>query len=165
MAVVSEVAEALGELRDKMIFVGGSIISLYTDDPAADEIRPTADIDMTISVLNYSNWTKLQEQLLTLGFSPDMDAPHINRLLYNKIPIDIIPMEDGVLGASNRWYQIGVNQTIQVKVGSEHINIFTAPVYLATKFEAFNSRGGDYRISHDFEDIIYVTYWIIEPRL
>lgn len=27
---------------------------------------------------------------------------------------------------------------------------------MATKFEAFNDRGTDYRTSHDFEDIIYV---------
>lgn len=32
----------------------------------------------------------------------------------------------------------------------------SAPCYLATKFEAFNSRGKDYRTSHDIEDIIYV---------
>ncbi len=28
--------------------------------------------------------------------------------------------------------------------------------FLATKFEAFKDRGGDYRTSHDFEDIVYV---------
>ena len=27
---------------------------------------------------------------------------------------------------------------------------------MATKFEAFNSRGKDYRTSHDIEDIIYI---------
>ncbi|WP_088656191.1 hypothetical protein [Geofilum rhodophaeum] len=36
------------------------------------------------------------------------------------------------------------------------MKILSAPCYLATKFEAFNSRGSDYRTSHDMEDIIYV---------
>ena len=27
---------------------------------------------------------------------------------------------------------------------------------MATKFEAFNDRGNDYRTSHDFEDIVYL---------
>ena len=37
------------------------------------------------------------------------------------------------------------------------IQILSAACYLATKFEAYNHRGnGDYRTSHDFEDIIYV---------
>ncbi len=34
--------------------------------------------------------------------------------------------------------------------------ILTAPCFIATKFEAFNDRGTDYKTSHDFEDIIYV---------
>ena len=29
-------------------------------------------------------------------------------------------------------------------------------MFSATKFEAFKDRGGDYRTSHDYEDIIYV---------
>jgi len=34
-ALVKEIAIALKELKDIMVFVGGAIISLYTDDPAA----------------------------------------------------------------------------------------------------------------------------------
>jgi len=33
---------------------------------------------------------------------------------------------------------------------------YQPPIFLATKFEAFHTRGGDYRTSYDFEDIIYV---------
>ena len=50
IAVVAEVAKALKELKDQMVFVGGAVVSLYTDDPAADEIRPTADIDLTLKL-------------------------------------------------------------------------------------------------------------------
>lgn len=32
---------------------------MYTDDPAADEIRPTADIDMTLKVVNSSNYDEI----------------------------------------------------------------------------------------------------------
>lgn len=41
---IAEVARGLKELRTKMVFVGGAVISLYTDDEAAEEIRPTGDI-------------------------------------------------------------------------------------------------------------------------
>lgn len=44
----------------------------------------------------------------------------------------------------------------KVKVKTQEINILKAPYYLATKFEAFNNRGKDYRSSHDMEDIIYI---------
>jgi hypothetical protein len=62
IGVVAEVAKALKELKSQMIFVGGSVISLYTDDVAADEIRPTGDIDMTVKVMTYSNWISLNER-------------------------------------------------------------------------------------------------------
>ena len=58
IAVVAEVAHALRELKDRMVFIGGAVVSLYADDAVADEIRLTADIDMTINLLNFSNWVK-----------------------------------------------------------------------------------------------------------
>ena len=54
LALVAQVAIGLKELKDKMVFIGGAVISLYTDDPSADEIRPTSDIDMTINLANYA---------------------------------------------------------------------------------------------------------------
>jgi hypothetical protein len=40
IAVVAEVAKALKNIKKDMVFVGGAVVSLYTDDPAADEIKP-----------------------------------------------------------------------------------------------------------------------------
>lgn len=156
IAVVAEVALALHELRDQMIFIGGAVVSLYADDPAAEEIRPTADIDLTINLMNFSNWVQMQERLAQLGFYPDPFGHAICSYKYKNIPVDIMPAEDGPLGPSNRWYKLGFETLEKVTAAGEEIQIFSAPTYLATKFEAFNSRGGDYRTSHDFEDIIYI---------
>jgi hypothetical protein len=156
IALVAQVATGLKELKEKMVFVGGAVISLYTDDSAADEIRPTGDIDMTINLLNYADWTKMQERLYDLGFSPDPNGHAICSYLYKGISIDIMPSEDGHLGPSNKWYKIGFNNLWTAKVENEKIKLLSAPCFLATKFEAFNGRGNDYRTSHDFEDIIYV---------
>ena len=71
MAVVADVGEALKDIKQHMVFVGGAVVSLYTDDPAADEIRPTQDIDMTLNIVNLSHWEKVQVQLGVLGFYPD----------------------------------------------------------------------------------------------
>lgn len=60
---LDEVAAGLKELKNQMIFVGGAVVSLYTDDEVANEIRPTEDIDLTINLLNYKNWTQMQERL------------------------------------------------------------------------------------------------------
>jgi len=156
IAVVAEVAQALKELKYRMVFIGGAVVSLYADDPAADEIRPTGDIDMTVNLMNFSNWAKMQERLAELGFYPDPFGHAICSYKYKDIPVDIMPAEDGPLGPSNKWYKIGFENLWKVNAKEEEIQILSAPAYLATKFEAFNSRGGDYRTSHDFEDIIYV---------
>ena len=89
IGVVAEVAKARKELKSQMIFVGGSVISLYTDDVAADEIRPTGDIDMTVKVMTYSNWISLNERLAELNIHPDPYGHAICSYKYENIPIDI----------------------------------------------------------------------------
>ena len=156
IATVAEIAVALKELKDKMVFVGGAVISVYTDDPSADEIRPTADVDLTINLINYTNWIQIQERLAELGFSPDPEGHAICSYVYKGISVDIMPAEDGPLGPSNRWYKVGFQNLWSTKVKNQEIRILSAPCFLATKFEAFKNRGTDYRTSYDFEDIIYV---------
>lgn len=158
IAIVAQVAKALAELKEQMVFVGGAIISLYADDPSADEVRPTGDIDMTIRILNYSDFIKLNERLAELNIYPDPNGHAICSYLYKDIPLDIMSSEDGPLGPSNSWYKIGFEDLQYMDVEGEEIQLFTAPCFLATKFEAYYQREPvpDYRLSHDFEDIIYV---------
>jgi len=156
LSVVATIAEALQDIKHSVVFVGGAIISLYTDDPAADEVRPTQDVDFTINLLNFSNWAQFQEELSDLGFSPDPFGPSICRYMYQHIPVDIIPAEESLIGPANKWYKVGFKRLQTVKVKEQEIQIFTAPCFLATKFEAFRDRGKDYLTSHDIEDIIYV---------
>ncbi|MFT0714036.1 nucleotidyl transferase AbiEii/AbiGii toxin family protein [Flagellimonas lutimaris] len=154
--VVAEVAAALKDIKEDMVFVGGAVVSLYTDDPAADEIRPTQDIDLTLNIINLHHWEAVQEKLGILGFYPDPFGHAICSYKYKDIPVDIMAAEDGPLGPANRWYKIGFENLWTAKAKDQKIKILSAPCYLATKFEAFNDRGTDYRTSHDIEDIITV---------
>lgn len=150
------VAEALQEIKEEMVFVGGAVISLYTNDPAADEIRPTQDVDMTLNIINLSHWEKVQRQLGQLGFHPDPFGHAICSYKYKDIPVDIMSIEDGPLGPTNRWYKIGFENLWTTTVKNQEIRLLSPACYLASKFEAFNNRGTDLRTSHDMEDIIYV---------
>lgn len=154
--MVAEVAKALKDFKDQVVFVGGAIVSLYADDPAAEEIRPTQDIDMTLNIINLTKWNEIQNTLASLGIHPDPFGHAICSYRYKDIPIDIMPAEDSPLGPANRWYKIGFNNLKITNALDQEIQILPIPCYLATKFEAFNSRGKDYRTSHDMEDIIYV---------
>lgn len=159
IGVIEDVAAALKDFKEQVVFIGGAVVSLYADDLAADEIRPTADIDMVINLTGDADLTLVEEQLVSLDFSPDPDSNSnsIRSYHYNNIPLNIIYAEDGSLDTANKWYKIGFEDLRIVKAIDEQINILKAPCYLATKFEAFNNRGqGNYRASHDFEDIIFV---------
>lgn len=156
IGVVAEIAEALGEIKDDIVFVGGAVVSLYTDDPTADEIRPTKDIDMTLQIVNLHHWQLINEKLAVLGFNPDPYGQSICSYKYKDIPVDIMATEDGPLGPANRWYKLGFENLWTARAKQQEIKILSAPCYLATKFEAFKNRGSDYRTSHDIEDIIYI---------
>ena len=127
LRMVAAVAKGLQELRSKMVFVGGAVISLYTDDPAADEVRPTSDIDMTIQLTGFSEWSNIQKRFAELGFHPDPNGHAIFSYLYKTISIDIMPAEDGPIGQANSWYKPGFSFLQEVPVEDETIQILSAP--------------------------------------
>lgn len=158
LELVAKVAKGLKELNDKMVFIGGAVIGLYVDHQAAEEIRPTTDIDMTIDLVNYQHWVQLQERLSELGFFPDPQGYSICSYRFKDIAVDIMPSENSSLGPSNRWYKPGFNcvQQKELKEGIT-VSILSSPYFLATKLEALQDRGNsDFYSSHDFEDIIYL---------
>ena len=48
IGVIKQVARALGDLNNRVVYVGGAVVSLYIDDPAAADVRPTDDIDISL---------------------------------------------------------------------------------------------------------------------
>lgn len=157
--MLQTVANGLGELKDEMVFVGGAVAELYADNPAASEIRPTLDVDCVIEISSRLQFNKMEENLRAKGFKNDTSAgAPICRWIYKDIKVDVMPTDSDVLGFSNRWYEEGIEIKIQKTLpdGTE-VFVFPPEYYLAAKFEAHNSRGGnDLRQSHDFEDIIYI---------
>jgi restriction system protein len=140
------VAEGLKDLKNQMVFVGGAVVGLYVDVLSAKELRPTEDIDMTITLASFRNWYAIQEQLSDYGFHPDPFGHAICSFKYQDIPVDIMPAEDSPLGPANKWYALGFNNIWIRKIHDIEIQILPAPCFLATKFEAFKNRGKDYRM-------------------
>ena len=67
---VQIVARALGKIKERVTFVGGSIVELYADNPEETDIRPTKDVDCVVDlqIVTYLDYSKLDEQLRNLGF-------------------------------------------------------------------------------------------------
>ncbi len=160
-AMIERIARALGDLKEKMVFVGGSVAELYADFPEISDIRPTLDVDcvVDIQIRSYVDYSKLEEKLRTLGFQDDTsDNAPICRKIYQGIMVDFMPVFPDILGFSNRWYADGAsNKTERILPDDTVIYMLPVEYYLATKFEALNNRGGtDIRGSHDWEDIVFV---------
>ncbi|MFA6971301.1 MAG: hypothetical protein WC208_07875 [Gallionella sp.] len=160
VAKVELVAGALGELRERLLFVGGCAVDLLLTDTAAAPSRVTYDVDLVAQVAALAGYHQLEKEFVRLGFKRDMseDAP-ICRWRLGHLEVDLMPSDTSVLGFANLWYPLAV-QMVQLVVlpSGTTIRLIAAPVFLATKFEAFADRGkGDLLGSHDLEDIINVV--------
>jgi len=154
---VQLVAQGLGDLRERVAFVGGAVISLYADDPGAEMPRPTSDIDLVVEVTGYGAYANLEERLVMQGFHHSPEDHIVCRYRYQGVTVDIMPTNVPSVGPTNPWYLPGMAhaQIHPLRDGME-IRILTAPYFLGTKLEAHHSRGGDPRTSKDFEDIVFL---------
>lgn len=153
------IARALGELKNEVIFVGGSVAEFYAKDSAATDIRQTMDVDCVIRLNSYSGLAELEKRMRSLGFQNDTDedAP-ICRWVYDGEKVDVMPDDAKILGFSNRWYREAYHARENIMLpDGQKIMIFPTLYYIATKVEAVRDRADDdLRLSHDFEDIVYV---------
>lgn len=158
---LTAVAGALGEaLREQLVFVGGSVAGLLLDDPAAGEVRATIDVDAIVEA-RLGQFHDIEEQVARRGFMRDVDSGVICRWRHRDsgIVFDLMPADGDVLGFSNRWYPHAVRTAQLHDLGAGlRIRLIAAPVFVATKLEAFMTRGkGDVLASHDLEDILNVV--------
>lgn len=158
VALLERVASSLGDgLRATLVFVGGAVTGLLITDPAMPAIRPTEDVDLVAQVLARSDYYQQEQALMAQGFAQDLrrDAP-ICRWCVGGVTVDVMPTLEEILGFSNRWYALAVSTAHAMTLPSGLV--IRAPVFLATKLEAFAGRGrGDYLFSHDLGDVISIV--------
>ena len=157
VVMLEKVAGVLSRVPQTIVFTGGATISLYLDEVSAADIRPTNDVDCVVEIMSLTQYYRLCDLLRTLGLTESMEpgAP-ICRWQYEDITIDVMPCDESVLGFANRWYIPGIRNSITYQLPSgRQILIFSSPYLLASKIEAFLSRGGgNFYWSSDIEDII-----------
>jgi predicted nucleotidyltransferase len=145
------VFDALQELANDVIFVGGAAVSLYADR-LGEETRPTDDVDILVEIANYKEYANIEEKLRTKGFVNDIESEIICRYKINGIIVDIMPTAKEILGFTNKWYMDGFKNAVSYKIDHHYsIKIFSSVYFLATKLETFKDRGNnDGRWSTDF---------------
>lgn len=152
-------AQAMGPLCEQVVFVGGCATGLLVDDAGLMDVRPTEDVDAIVEVASLAAYHRLAEQLMERGFKQTMaDNTPPFRWYWNRMQLDLVPLDEKVLGFANPWYRVGYEAALSVELtGGLHLRHLSAPHFLATKFEAFKDRGqNDVYLSHDLEDIMTV---------
>lgn len=59
---IKVVYDALEELANEVVFVGGATVALYADRPSG-EARPTDDVDILVELMHYRNYALEDEKL------------------------------------------------------------------------------------------------------
>lgn len=160
LLLLEEAAVKLGLLAWEVVFVGGAVLGLLIDDEAAAPARSTVDVDVVAAVTTYAEYAMFAERLRPRGFREDTrEGAPLCRWVNEDLTLDVMPVEAGVLGFSNRWYPEALRTSVLVDLPSgSSIRRVAAPVFLATKIEAFRARGQrDFQASRDLEDFIAVV--------
>jgi hypothetical protein len=133
--LLARVATALGDLRERVTFVGGCATALLITDPAAAPVRVTQDVDAIVAVVSLADYHRIGGALRERGFAQTLEEgepPY--RWTYAGLKLDLMPTDAGILGFSNRWYDALLRSAVMMVIG-----------------------GGDYLSSHDLEDVLSVV--------
>lgn len=153
-------ARLLGPLADELVFVGGRVADLLVTDPVGLRVRPTDDTDCVCEAATRVAYHRLGERLRALGFVEDTTpgAPICRWRAADEL-LDVMPVEGAVLGFGNAWFAhaLRLSGRVELEPGVS-IRVVSAPVFLATKWEAHNDRGGEaWYGDADIEDIVRVV--------
>jgi hypothetical protein len=151
-------ADHLGDLLPEVVFVGGATVELWITDQAAPEFRPTDDIDVIVEVATHPAYQRFGRRIIEAGFRNDVESGVICRFKHRAsgLVLDVMPTEASILGFTNRWQAKAFGQAVEIALPSgQPIRAVPPPYLLATKLEAFTSRGeGDLYGSRDLGDAI-----------
>ncbi len=108
--VLEAVAELIRPLLDEVVFVGGQVTELLITEPHAVRVRPTVDVDVVVSAMSRLEYHRMGERLREFGFVNDTRemAPICRWLSSEGHVLDLMPVDETILGFSNRWYAAAV---------------------------------------------------------
>jgi len=156
--VIKKIALALGGLNEQIIFVGGAVVGLYINDRAADDVRPTKDVDISLSISSLIELENIRLTLIDKGFIQTAEDAIICRFRYDDVKVDVMNTKALGWASANPWFSSGFQKKLGVQIENQEIFILPLPYYIASKFAAYSNRGNNEpRTSHDFEDIVYVV--------
>jgi hypothetical protein len=159
LPLLEDAVHKLAPFLNEIVFVGGITLGLLITDKAAAPIRGTNDVDVIAEIVTYADYIVFSERLRNAHFTEDDgEKPLTCRWHHGELTVDVLALNEEVLGFSNIWYESALRDAFLVTLPSgQSIRVITAPFFLGTKMEAFRGRGKmDFQASHDLEDFVAV---------
>lgn len=161
VSLLAVVASALGDLRSRVVFIGGAAAPLLHVDPPFAAPRPTTDVDAIVVTASYAEFNRVASELRSRGFR-EVQAAHAHKWVTPGAPaveFDLVPAGHHLGASGNPWDIVAVETAVETTLeGGVTIRHVSAPGFLALKFGAFNDRGQqEAYYSSDLEDIFAVV--------
>lgn len=154
------IAEALGDLREQVVFVGGAVTGLLVTDPLVSGIRATRDVDAVVAA-GRGEFQRIEARVAAAGFERDPDSGVICRWVHRPsgVLFDLMSAQPEVMGFTNRWYPFAIATADRMDLGGGlSIRVASAVAFVAMKLEAFADRGAGFPLaSHDLEDVLNIV--------
>jgi hypothetical protein len=115
VALLAGVARSLGDLRERVVFIGGAVAPLLQTDPPFSRARPTTDVDAIAVTVSYSDFGHFQDELRSRGFRENQWARHAHQWLAPGDPptrFDLVPAGNH-LGASGNPFDTAALDTAE----------------------------------------------------
>lgn len=160
IARLEAVAARLRNLLDELTLVGGCTAGLLMTDPGSPPPRPTVDVDLAVEAVTLAEYHAFEKRVSATGLKRGQLAEDpICRWRDGQMVVDLMPLDEQILGFGNRWYRSAISHRTQARLPSGSlIHHVDAPHFLATKLDAFITRGQRDKLgSTDLEDIVRVV--------
>ena len=83
--------------------MGGATVGLYINDPAADDVRPTKDVDISLSIATIGALEQIRETLNKKGFIQTAEDNVICRFRYDDVKVDVMNTKAIGWAPANPW--------------------------------------------------------------
>lgn len=156
-ANIAIVARALGDLNQRVVFVGGAVAALYVDEVYDEDVRPTYDVDLTVEIASMAELEAFRLALEARGFKQSMFDSVTCRFRFGEVKVDVMSTNEIGWAPSNRWFASGFQERKSVYIEGQEVFVLPLHYYIASKFDAYLARGGGSpRTSHDIEDLVWL---------
>jgi hypothetical protein len=157
LALLKTVADRIGKLREKAMFLGGTVLPLLVPQPVAAGIRAAKDVDLMIHVPSKAELWDFEDRLSDLGMKK-LKTGSTCHWVFGQVHLDVLTTEPYSVDFINHWGREAVQQAQRRDLGGGLlINVVRPTHYVAIKFDAFYRRGqGRYETSVDIYDIMLV---------